>query len=85
MLRVPLQRPPGLTDEEWDAYLKEALGIIQDETPVRTGRLQAGWFLRNLGGSAELRNDVPYGKYVQNGTPRMSPNDMIGRTLGQLR
>ena len=85
MFEFPLTRPEGLTDRQWQAYVRRALQLIKSFTPVRTGRLQAGWQLGDLGGDkATIINDVPYAPYVNDGTPRMAPRDMTGQTLGAL-
>lgn len=81
MIDLPLERPEGMSDQDWNAYLQRALKLIKSFTPVRTGRLRDGWTIGDLG----LQNDVPYAEFVNDGTPRMSARDMTGRTLGALR
>lgn len=85
MFEFPLDRPEGMSDKQWAAYVKRAVAFIKSVTPVRTGRLQAGWKLSDLGGEqAMITNDVPYAGYVNDGTPRMAPRDMTGQTLAYL-
>ena len=41
-------------------------GLVQAETPVRTGRLRNGWYSRPEAWDAySLRNDVPYAPFVE--------------------
>jgi hypothetical protein len=48
----------------------DSLGIIRSITPVRTGKLKAGWFKRSF---REIDNNVSYAKYV-NVSPRAIPD-----------
>ena len=85
MIDFPLERPAGLSDDEWEHYVHHALSLLMGYTPVRTGRLRAGWNIAHLDGdSAMITNDVPYAGFVDAGTPHMYPRDMTGHTLREL-
>lgn len=85
MIDFELPRPPGMPDEEWEAYVDQALKLIKKYTPVKTGKLRDGWTLADLSGDyALLSNDVPYAEYVNDGTPYMAPHNMTGLTLAAL-
>ena len=61
---------------------------ILERTPVRTGRLKAGWSLELLESSglveAKIVNDVEYAVFVENGTPKMAPRHMVALTMLEL-
>lgn len=81
MISLDLQRPPNISDAQWRKMLMQVLAQAKAATPVRTGRLKAGWQL--LGDA--LVNEVPYAEFVNDGTPRMAPRNMTGRALSALR
>jgi hypothetical protein len=85
MFEFPIERPEGLTDEQWYALANRALSYIKSVTPVKTGKLRKGWQLGDLGPDGfTLQNDVDYAPYVNDGTDRMAPRDMTGQTLAYL-
>jgi hypothetical protein len=57
-----------------------------NNTPVVTGRLQAGWTItRPKAGERLLENPVSYGRYVEYGTRDMRAEAMLGRALSIIR
>lgn len=64
----PLFSTPSIQpyiQEGLESFLKNQKEIYKGLTPVRTGRLQAGWQDRVVNNqTAELYNEVPYGIYV---------------------
>jgi hypothetical protein len=55
-------------------------------TPVRTGRLAAGWKVSHYGGTEWLvTNEVPYAKHVEFGTRHAPPVGMLGRAFSQAK
>lgn len=49
-----------------DETARYAKGLVQDRTPVRTGRLKQGWSVRKSRWSEySLGNNVPYAPYVE--------------------
>ena len=81
MILLDLVKPEGMSDVAWKSAKKKAIAAAKAATPVRTGRLKAGW--RLIGD--QLVNDMPYGGYVNDGTPRMAARDMTGVALSALR
>lgn len=67
---------PGLSPEQWQAAVNDMLDFVQSVTPVKTGRLQAGWRVNTSGDAATFYNDTPYAEYVNDGTPRMDAHEM---------
>lgn len=63
------------------------LEAAQDYTPVRTGRLRAGWELdeaTHFGDDVILRNDVEYAMWVNDGTSKMAPRMMLERAIATV-
>jgi hypothetical protein len=55
-------------------------------TPVRSGTLRNGWRIGRTGdGDPTVRNDVPYGPFVEYGTARRPPVAMLGRATAKYR
>ena len=82
MINVELPSPPqGVSPEAWARHLQLILRRAKQVTPVRTGRLQAGWYLDGN----SLRNDVPYAEFVNDGTPRLEPRRMTQQAMKLLR
>jgi hypothetical protein len=59
-------------------------------TPVRTGRLRAGWRVEQAGTHSRVVNDVPYARAVEYGSRRANgtlvpPVAMMGRALARAR
>ena len=79
MLSVTVDRPDGLSNEEW-ADLCETLGVYAREvTPVRTGELRDGWETKITRNEVTIKNSVDYAGYVDQGTKYMAPRDMTGQ------
>lgn len=74
-----LKLPKDLVDTE--ALLDGAQDYARAITPVRTGRLRAGWYTQ----PKQLRNDVHYGVYVSEGTRFMPAQHQVGRTVKWIR
>ena len=72
---------PGLEPTQWRAAADAMMAYLKSETPVRTGRLQAGWRMNFGGSSVSFVNDTPYAEYVNDGTPRMYPRNMTGKLM----
>jgi hypothetical protein len=84
-LSAEIQRPEGMSDAQWVAYLRKALALMKQNTPVKTGNLRDNWTLANLGGKGLLTNEVPYGIYVDEGNTRgLAPRNFVQGTLSQL-
>lgn len=60
--------------------LKFGKGLIQSLTPVRSGDLQAGWQTDK----STIYNEVPYCRYVDEGTSRMEGRFMTQRSIPQI-
>jgi HK97 gp10 family phage protein len=70
--------------------LRDIAGGIRDEaragTPVRSGRLRAGWRVGRLAdGDPTVTNEVDYAPFVEYGTRHMPPRAMLGRALARYR
>lgn len=63
-----------------------ALRLVQEGTPVRTGRARAGWRLDWVPSQlqATLTNDVFYVEYLITGTSRMEPSETLNRALDEV-
>lgn len=60
-----------------------ALDRVNDNTPVRTGRLKSGNHLLVNGNEATISNDTPYAIYVEYGTRHMAARAFMTRGLQQ--
>lgn len=62
-------------------------GIAQD-TPVRTGRAQAGWVstqeVKQIGDVGLIRNEVPYIGWLEFGSDTVAPSGMVRRNLQRI-
>ena len=59
----------------------------EEVTPVRTGRLQKGYFIEpsnKIGDDAKVINDVPYAVYVEFGTIHMAPRAMMQQAVSKV-
>ena len=72
-------------------YANEVTDDIYDGvkklTPVRSGRARRGWekeHIERTGQTAQVGNDVPYVKYLEDGTSRMAPVHMVAATLTKV-
>lgn len=57
---------------------------VRNRTPVRKGTAKAGWEKQNikkLGDDGGVGNDVDYIVYLEDGTAKMAPRNMVKRTL----
>lgn len=76
------QKPPGVSDSIFRYLQGQGLATLQRVTPVDTGNLQNGWYIKQLAPDMiEFANDVDYAEYVNDGTPKMAPRDMTGRAI----
>lgn len=62
---------------------------LQQKTPVRTGRAQAGWNKQVGDRDFVIENKVPYSGYLETGTSRMRPSNngrgIIGPALNSIK
>lgn len=79
MIRHRIDRPEGMSDEDWAAARRKAMQVLDEVTPVRSGRLRSGWNSVLTPEFMLLVNETPYAEFVNDGTPRMSPRDMTGQ------
>ena len=85
MFEYELARPEGLTDVQWNSYVKRAMKTLRALTPVKTGQLRDGWAIGDqTQDGVTFVNEVPYATYVNDGTPRMAPRNMTGRMQAQM-
>lgn len=65
--------------------VKALIADVQENTPVDTGELRAGWHddgtAADLNAATRISNEVEYGPYVEFGTSRMEPRGMMQRTI----
>lgn len=59
----------------------EALRNAENLTPVKTGKLKSGWKIARKGKGGkrrtEISNNIPYAVFVENGTNKTSPRNML--------
>lgn len=56
--------------------------LAASRTPVRTGRLRAGWKTEKTAeASVQVSNDVSYAVFVEYGTRRQPPVAMLGEAI----
>jgi len=75
------------TVDETNDYIDDLHKGVKEKTPVRSGRAQRGWEKHNinkLGDEGGISNDVPYIGYLEDGTPKMAPFNMVKSTLIEL-
>lgn len=61
--------------------------LIQDATPVKTGKLKAGWKMKpitEVGDMVEVTNNVEYAIYVNDGTHKMAPRLMVEKGIAKF-
>jgi HK97 gp10 family phage protein len=62
---------------------------LQQKTPVRTGRAQAGWTKQVGDKDFVIENKVPYSGYLESGTSKMRPANkgrgIIGPALNSIK
>ena len=67
------------------AVAKTALDVkrsAMQNTPVRTGKLRRGWESRRTGKwEWEVKDEVPYGPYVEFGTSKMAGRFMLTKAV----
>lgn len=69
---------PRAVDDGIEAALTEALTALEAKTPVRTGHMQASWFLEHGGpGQWTFGDAADYAGYVAYGTSRMRRNEAL--------
>lgn len=61
------------------------IGLLQGYTPVRTGRLKAGWSVIREGQGLTWANATPYGAYLEFGTRFMKPRPMLTPAIPQIK
>lgn len=72
--------------EQFKMIMEAALQLAISRTPVRTGTLAAGNKLKFAGwNSATLYNDVPYAKFVHDGTSRVAPRPFLREAIELVR
>lgn len=70
------------TREKAEAIKKSAAA----RTPVRSGRLRAGWQVVRTGPDAfRVENDVPYAETIELGTQRRPGAHMLGLAIADAR
>lgn len=78
----------GLTptiNESIDAVLTAALQALEARTPVRTGHMQASWFLEHDGpGQWAFGDAADYASYVVDGTSRQQRNEALHAELDDI-
>jgi hypothetical protein len=62
---------------------------LQQKTPVRTGRAQAGWQTKTGNKDFVIENKVPYSGYLDKGTSKMRPANngrgIVGPALNSIK
>lgn len=67
--------------------IDEVYDGVKKRTPVRTGTARDGWEKQNidkLGDQGVVGNDVDYIVYLEDGTVKMAPRNMVKRTLQDI-
>jgi hypothetical protein len=72
-----------------DALATDLTRELQQKTPVRSGRAQAGW-TKSVGDTGfVIENKVPYSGYLESGTSKMRPANkgrgIIGPALNSIK
>lgn len=73
--------------KETNSVAEELYNGIKRDTPVATGRAQAGWEfvpMRQVGESAVIGNDVEYVKYLEFGTAFQDPRRFVQRNIKDI-
>lgn len=67
MFDVTIQRPEGLTSDQWEKIAEQIPQLLARATPVRTGHLKASWDEPNISSdSVHVTNSADYAKYAAN-------------------
>ena len=76
----------GLANHVLRPALREAIAqgynLIREYTPVKTGQAQGGWEIRSNG--KMIVNQVPYVKYLEEGTVKMQAVGMVRRAAPEI-
>ena len=56
---------------------------VKRRTPVDTGTLRRGWKVKVTSNSIDVKNDVPYAGYVEDGTEHMAGAHMLKTTVSE--
>jgi hypothetical protein len=79
MFTATIDRPAGLTDDQWDKAALSAYDTLLAETPVATGNLLNSWSSPRVSDSTmTVTNSADYAEFVFEGTSRMAPRDAPG-------
>ena len=66
---------------------KDLFAGIQEDTPVKTGRAQAGWEstdITKMGNTGIVKNDVDYIGWLEFGTDTMQPFGMVRNNIKRV-
>ena len=78
----------NFTNAEIKKLAAEALTKIKARTPVRSGELQASWYIDQMvtNGIVEITilNDQPYAIFVEYGTQYMAGVHMLEQTINEI-
>lgn len=74
----------NIDDQFADAFAEEFEARVKRRTPVRTGRLQAGWETEVTEDEINISNDVEYAGFVEDGTENMSGAHMLKVTISEV-
>lgn len=58
---------------------------VKQRTPVRTGRLKAGWETKLSKNKITIQNDVEYAQFVEDGTENMRGAHMLKTTFAERK
>lgn len=70
-----------------DRVIETGLRIARDLTPVATGRAQDGWYTERGGEVQFIVNEVPYIRYLEEGTRYIRPyrmGEQAAAAMGKL-
>lgn len=71
-------------DDFIQEFADEFLDRVARRTPVRTGRLKAGWDVEVSTDEITVENNVPYAGFVEDGTEFMSGAHMLKTTVSEI-
>jgi hypothetical protein len=60
------------------------LGLIKARTPVDTHKLKSAWSAKLEGNGIRFDNPTPYAGFVEHGTRKMAPRNMLGDSLSDI-
>ena len=82
-VKLVYHRPTGLTSGQWNKVANQAVKVVKSVTPVDTGRARSSWEeTRKTRRSVTVTGNeeiAPYLGYLNDGTPKMAPRDMVGK------